>query len=187
MYLWMFKFTVNPPISPLGAYIFLGFLHGGSFGGGGLIRGGLIRGFTVVHNLCYVCGEGVFHTTRNSSTCPDRTYVFPHMLKIHSTSDYSPVPTSLSTVPLHMPNRNSVVANATLVTVTFCFHISALPCSFLNETFERSEWFSNRKLYFGCTNLGSHVQFQIVQSYRSCRQVRACEFALWHQLLPSMD
>ena len=44
------------------------------------------------------------------------------------TSEKSPVTTSSLTVQLHMPNRNNVVATATLVTVTFCFHNSVLSC-----------------------------------------------------------
>ena len=35
-----------------------------------------------------------------------------------------------------MPRRNFVVATARLVTVTFCFHNSSLPCFVLNEIFD---------------------------------------------------
>ena len=41
----------------------------------------------------------------------------------------------LSTVQSHIPNRNFVVAAATQVTVTLCFHKSVLTCFTLNETF----------------------------------------------------
>ena len=47
----------------------------------------------------------------------------------------SPVSKSLSTVQSHMPNRNFVVATATLVTVSFYFHSSHSSCFTLNETF----------------------------------------------------
>ena len=43
-------------------------------------------------------------------------------------SEKSPVPTLLSTVQVHMPNRNFVVATARLVAVTFGFHHSAIRC-----------------------------------------------------------
>ena len=55
----------------------------------------------------------------------------------------------------HMPNRNLVVATATLVTVTIRFHKAALSCFILNETFEIL-------LHFRCKNMGSHVQFQVI-------------------------
>ena len=47
----------------------------------------------------------------------------------------STVPTSLSTVPSHMLNRNFVITTAKLVTITFCFHKSALSYFILNKTF----------------------------------------------------
>ena len=37
--------TVNPRISPLGAYLFLAFLDGGLFEGGGLYEGGAYKIF----------------------------------------------------------------------------------------------------------------------------------------------
>ena len=40
----------------------------------------------------------------------------------------SHVPTSLSTMQSHMPNRSFVVSTATLATVTFHFQNSALSC-----------------------------------------------------------
>ena len=66
----------------------------------------------------------------------DRTFTYPQTCKIPSTSEKSPMPTSLSTVQSHMPNRNFVVTTATLVTVTFCFHNSALSCFVLNQRFD---------------------------------------------------
>ena len=62
----------------------------------------------------------------------DHTLACPRTCKIPSTSDKLPVPTSLSTVQWHMPNGNFVVATATLVTVTFCFHNFALSYLTLN-------------------------------------------------------
>ena len=67
----------------------------------------------------------------------DRTCACPHTCKIPSTSENSPVPTSLSIVQLHMPNRYLDVATATQVTVTFYFKNSALSCFILNETFDK--------------------------------------------------
>ena len=64
----------------------------------------------------------------------DHTFGYPNMCKITSTSEKLLVPTSLSTVQAHMPNRNYVVT-ATLMTVTFCFHNAALSCFILNEIF----------------------------------------------------
>ena len=59
----------------------------------------------------------------------------PHTCQIPCTSEKSPVPTSLSTLQSHMPNRSFIVATATLVTVTFCFQNSAVLCFIQNETF----------------------------------------------------
>ena len=50
------------------------------------------------------------------------------------------VPTSLLAVQSHVPNRNYVVATATLVTVMFCFHNSALSCFILNEIFDMLQY-----------------------------------------------
>ena len=59
-------------------------------------------------------------------------------------------------------NRNFVVATAALVAVTFCCHSSLLFCFVLNNT---SDIFQQKEtLYFGYTNLGSSVQFQIVRT-----------------------
>ena len=49
-------------------------------------------------------------------------------LQIPSLSKKSHVPTSLSTVQSHVPHRNFVVATATLVAVSFCFHNITLSC-----------------------------------------------------------
>jgi len=97
----------------------------------------------------------------------------------------SPVLTSLSTMQSHIRSRNFVVATAPLVTVTFCFHNSALSCFILNETFGILQ--QQQTLYFGYANLGSHVPFQILKSNRSCRQGRKCELPLLHQFLPDAD
>ena len=55
--------------------------------------------------------------------------------KIPSANEIPPGPTSLSTVQLHMPNGNFFVPTATLVTVTFCFHNSALSSVIPDEAF----------------------------------------------------
>ena len=86
----------------------------------------------------------------------------PHMSKTLSTSEKSPMPTILSTVQLHMPHRNFAVATVMLVTVTYCSHNSALSCFILTETYDMLQ--QQEDLYFGHTNLGSHVQFQILKS-----------------------
>ena len=87
-----------------------------------------------------------------------------HMrLSIHvqnNTSEKLPLPTLLSIVQSEMPHRNFVVATATLVTVSFCFHNSASSCFILNETIDVLQ--QQETLCFGCTNLGSHVHFQII-------------------------
>ena len=44
----------------------------------------------------------------------------PYMCKTPSRSENLVMPTSVSTIQLHMPNRNFVVATATLGTVTSC-------------------------------------------------------------------
>ena len=77
-------FTVNPRISPLGAYLFLKFLEGGllticSPRVGAYSRGGPIRGFTVHHNIrgllahkrdiCHILGSfkgiEIFHLVKH--------------------------------------------------------------------------------------------------------------------------
>ena len=62
----------------------------------------------------------------------DRTCTGPHACEIPGMSKKSPVPTSLSTVQLHMPNKDFVIATAILVTVTFYSYSSALFCCILN-------------------------------------------------------
>ena len=57
-----------------------------------------------------------------------------HSCNIPSMSEKSPVLKSLSAVQSHMPDWNFVVETATIVTVIFCFHNSALSCSIPNET-----------------------------------------------------
>ena len=112
-------------------------------------------------------------------------HVHVHTCKIPGTSEKSPVPTSLATMQSHMPNKNFAVATATLVTVTFCCHNSALSCFILNETFDMLQ--QQETLYFGCTNLGSHVQFQIIKSNHLYRQGCMCELMLLLQFLPGID
>ena len=97
----------------------------------------------------------------------------------------SPVPTSLSTVQSHVPIGNFVVATGTLVTVTFCFHNSALCCFALNEMFDMLQ--QEEILYFGSTNLASHAQFQIIKSNHSCKRGCTCEVPLVLQFHPGMD
>ena len=60
-------------------------------------------------------------------------------------------PASLSTVQSHMQNRDFVVVTATLMTVTFCFYNSALPCFTLNETLSIHQ---QQALNFGYRNPG---------------------------------
>ena len=98
----------------------------------------------------------------------DRTCACPHTCRILNTSEKLPLPTSLSTVQSHMPNRSFAVATATLMTVTFCFHDSALSYSILHETFDMLK--QQGTLYFGYTNLGPHVPFQIIENERSCKR-----------------
>ena len=75
------------------------------------------------------------YQSMSGDTC-DRTCSRPRTCKISSSSEKSPMPTSLSTIQLHMPNRNFFGATATLVTVNFCCHSRALTCFILNETFD---------------------------------------------------
>ena len=117
-------------------------------------------------------------------TC-DRTCACSHTCKISSTNQKSPVPASLSSVQSYMPNRNFVVATATLVAVTFCFHNSSLSCFVLNETFDMLQ--EQETLYFIYRNLRSHVQFQITKSNRSSKRGCTCELTLVHQFLPGMN
>ena len=96
------------------------------------------------------------------------------MCKFRSTSKKSPLPTSLSAVQSHMPNRNFVVTTATLVTVTFYFHNCTLSRLFLNETFNM--YLEQQTLYF---------RYKILD--RSCRQSCISELTLLHVFLPGMD
>ena len=108
-------------------------------------------------------------------TC-NRTSACPYLSITPSTYETSPVPKSLSTVQSHEPNKNLIVITAALVTVTFCFHNSALSCCILNETFEMAQ--QQETLCFGSTNLGSHIHSQIIQSNRSWRNWRTCKLTL---------
>ena len=49
-----------------------------------------------------------------------------HTCEIPSTSEKSPLSTSLSTVQSHSPDRTFVVVTVTLATVTICFNSSTL-------------------------------------------------------------
>ena len=117
-------------------------------------------------------------------TC-DHTYAYPHTCKIPSTSEKLPVPKSILTAQSHMPKRSFVVATATLATANSCFQNSALSCCVLNETFETLQ--QKEALHYGYTNLGSHMQFQVIKSNRSCRQGRTRKVTLLHQFPSSMD
>ena len=79
----------------------------------------------------------------------------------------SSVTTSLSTVQSHVPNRNFIVAATTLMTVTLCFHISAVSCFVLNETFDMLQ--EQEAMFLGYTTLGAYVQFYIIKSNCSCK------------------
>ena len=119
----------------------------------------------------------IYNQSRPGHTC-DRTCACTQTCKTPSTSEKSPVPTSLSTMQSHMQSRSFVVTTAKLVTVTFCFHNSALSFFIQNERFDILQ--QQKTLHFGYTNLGLHVQFQIIKSNRSCRQVRTCELTHFH-------
>ena len=108
------------------------------------------------------------------SPCP-----CPHTCKIPSISKKLPIPTSLLSVQLQVPNRNFFVPTQTSLTITFCFHNYALSCFILSETVEMLQ--QQDTLYFGYTSLGSPVQFQIIKNNRSCK------LGLLHQLLLVMD
>ena len=123
---------------------------------------------------CIPCPE-----TRAIARAHVHTSSCPHVCKIPSTSEKSPLPTSLSTVQSHMRSWDFFVAAATLVTVTFCFHSYALSCFILYKAPEMLQ--QQETLYFLCTNLGSHVQFQIITSNLSC------ELTLLHQFPSGMD
>ena len=101
--------------------------------------------FTVDRSICVTSGgtpRACWRSTKvpvtqsmPGNTC-DRTCTCPHTRKIPRKGGKSPVPTSLLTVQSQMPNRNYVVATATLVTVIHCFNNSALSCFILNEIFD---------------------------------------------------
>ena len=140
--------------------------------------------------ILFVGTLGMFTTPTISfsSPCPEvraieRTIV--HTRAKFPACAESPVPASLSNVQSHTPNRDFVVATATIMTVTLCCHNSALSCFIINETFDMLQ--QQETLYFGYTNFGSYVSFQIVKSNRSCRQGHTCELTLLHLFLPGMD
>ena len=121
-------------------------------------------------------GEKKLASCYPGSPCPETCTIAracPQTCKIPRTSEKSPVPTSLLTVQLHTPNRNYVVATAILVTVTFCFHNSALSWFILNEIFDMLQ--QQETLFCGYTNLRSHVQIQISNSNHSCKRGCTCE------------
>ena len=82
-------------------------------------------------NLVAISGK--FKKLEAHSPCPETRAIASARVRKQTTSP-APVPTSLSTVRSHMPNRNFVVTTATLVTQFFC-HNSALLSFILNETF----------------------------------------------------
>ena len=80
-----------------------------------------------------VCYQRHFEAKKQSvsgKTC-HRTCMCLHKCQIPSTSEKLPVPTSPSSMPSNMPDRNFVVATAAEVTVTFFFHNSTSSCFFL--------------------------------------------------------
>ena len=74
--------------------------------------------FSLELDILHVC------QSMSGDTC-DRTCACPYTCKIPGTSKQ-----------WHMPDRNFAASIATLTTVTFCFHNSALPCYVLSETFD---------------------------------------------------
>ena len=72
-----------------------------------------------------------------------------------------------------------------LVTATFCFHNSTLSCFILNEIFNMPQ--QQETLYFRYTDLGLHMQFQIIKSNHLCRQGCTCKLMVLHPFVPSMD
>jgi len=73
--------------------------------------------------------------------------------------------------PIAHPNRNFVALTATRVTVTFCFHNSAVFCFTINETFDMSQ--QQETLCFRYTDFESHVHFQIREIARVDEGARA--------------
>ena len=69
------------------------------------------------------------------------------------------------------------MANATAVTVTFAFITLLYPAL---SQMKRLTCFRNKKQYFGYTNLGSHVPFQITKSNRSCTYGHMWALTLLH-------
>ena len=111
--------------------------------------------FTASAFLCFDC----------RSPCPEARAIARACVHTRAKS-----PTSLSTVQLHLPNKNFVVATVILVTVTFCFYTSDLSCFILNETFELVQ--HQETLHFENTNLESQMQFQLILE-QSLVQTRA--------------
>ena len=83
-------------------------------------------------------------------TC-DHIRTYPSTCNIPSMSIKLPVPTSLSTLQSHIPNRNIVIATTTVLTGTICFHNSALSCFILNGTFEMLQ--KQETLFIEYTNI----------------------------------
>ena len=116
-------------------------------------------------------------------TC-DPTCMCLNTCKIPSRIKKPPVQISVPTMQLHMPNMNFVVIAATLVTVTLCFHSSTVSCFALSETFTLLQ--QQETLYFGYSNLGLDLQFQISKSSCLCRQGCMCNLMLMHQFLDQL-
>ena len=126
--------------------------------------------------ICDICIQAIKELQSMPKDTYYHTYVCPHMCDIHSTSKNSPVPISISAIQLHMPSRNFVVATATPASVTFSFHNSALSCFMINETFNMHQ--QQETLHFGCTNLASHMPFQMIKNNHSCRPGCMCKLKL---------
>ena len=108
---------------------------------------------------------------------PGDTYVCPHTCKVPSISEKSSVPKSLSSTQSQMPNRNFIVATATLVPVTFCFHNSVLLCFILNDSaflcfilndtfdmFQQQETLMSDKQILDRTNTSNNREQSLVQT-----------------------
>ena len=96
-------------------------------------------------------------------------------VKIPSTSEKSPVPTSLSTMQSHMQNGDFVVANAALVTINIYFHNAALFRFALNETFDIHQ--QQETLYFGYTCNENSV----IICVRNCECYSQCQLDVLSQ------
>ena len=113
------------------------------------------RTLTKVRQNC--CSFDIYHIAINeimqllvavkNNKSPNFARSHVHTCKMPSTSEKPPMPTSISTVQLRMPNRNLVVTTVTLVTVTFSFHSPALFCFILNEEFNILQ--QQESLYLG--------------------------------------